>query len=76
MLFGALRVLLKGWVETLYIQPDFHFTYLGFDWVKPLPGDWMYIPFILMVLGSLGILLGFFYRYSASLFFLCFIISK
>lgn len=72
MLFGALRVLLKGWVETLYIQPGFHFTYLGFDWVKPLPGDLMYIPFILMVLGSLGILLGFFYRYSASLFFLCF----
>lgn len=72
MLFGALRVLSKGWVETLYIQPDFHFTYLGFDWVHPLPGNWMYLPFILMIFGSLGMILGLFYRASASLFFLCF----
>ena len=38
MLFGALRFIWKGWVSELYIDPQFHFTYLGFEWVKPLPG--------------------------------------
>lgn len=72
MLFGSLRFISKGWVSELYIDPQFHFTYLGFEWVKPLPGNWMYLPFIGMVFASLGILLGFFYRFSALLFFVLF----
>lgn len=72
MLFGISRFLLKGWVYTLYIQPKYFFPYLGFEWIYPLPGNWMYLPFFLMLIGALGILLGFFYRYMASLFFLCF----
>ena len=72
MLFGALRFIWKGWVSELYIDPQFHFTYLGFEWVKPLPGNWMYLPFIGMVFAALGILLGAFYRLSALLFFLLF----
>jgi hypothetical protein len=72
MLFGVLRFISKGWVYDLYIQPDFHFTYLGFDWIRPLPNDWMYLPFILMVLGATGILLGLFYRWSAFVYFVCF----
>ena len=72
MLFGSLRFISKGWVSELYIDPEFHFTYLGFDWIKPLPGAWMYLPFIGMVFASLGILTGAFYRFSAALFFLLF----
>ncbi len=72
MLFGILRFMLKGWVNELYIEPDFHFTYLGFSWVQPLVGSWMYLPFILMVIASLGIILGMRYRLSAILFFVCF----
>lgn len=72
MLFGALRFLSKGWVYELYIRPEFYFSYLGFEWVKPLPGNWMYLPFILMSAAALGILLGFRYRISAILFFLSF----
>lgn len=72
MLFGTIRFLLMGWVESMYIQPDFFFPYLGFEWVKPLPGNWMYLPFVLMLISSIGIMLGFFYRISASIFFLAF----
>lgn len=72
MLFSTCRFLFKGWVHDLYIAPDFHFTYLGFEWVAPLPGNWMYLPFVLMIIGSIGILLGAFYRFSALLFFLSF----
>lgn len=72
MLFGSIRFLLKGWVYEMYIAPEFHFTYLGFDWVQPLPGNWMYLPFLLMVVASSCIVLGWHYRFSALLFFLCF----
>jgi hypothetical protein len=72
MLFGILRFISKGWVEQLYIAPDFYFGYLGFEWVTPLPGNWMYAPFVVMVISALFIILGFRYHLSAFLFFLCF----
>lgn len=72
MLFGTARFLFYGWVQDLYITPKFYFTYYGFDWVHPLNGNWMYLPFILMIIASVGIIFGALYRFSASLFFLCF----
>jgi hypothetical protein len=70
--FGTLRFLLKGWVSELYIQPKLYFGFYGFEWVKPLEGNWMYLPFILMLIGALGILLGWFYKTSATVFFVAF----
>ncbi len=72
MLFGVLRFISKGWVYQLYIEPQYFFGYLGFEWVKPLEGNLMYVPFILMVIAAMGILLGAFYRISAFVFFICF----
>lgn len=71
-LFSTVRFLSNGWVKQLYIDPPFHFSYLGFDWVHPLPGNWMYVPFFLMAVASLGIIFGAFYRLSAALFFVAF----
>ena len=72
MLFGVLRFLSKGWVKQLYIDPEYHFGYLGFEWVKPLEGNLMYIPFIVMAIASLFIIFGLFYRFAAFTFFICF----
>lgn len=72
LLLGSLRFVSKGWVKTLYIDPPHHFTYYGFEWVRDLPGDWMYLPFIACIIASVGILIGFFYRWSALLFFVSF----
>jgi len=72
MLLGTLRFLAKGWVNDLYIQPQTYFGYLGFEWVKPLTGTWMYLPFILVIISSLGVILGYLYKYSAPLLFLSF----
>jgi hypothetical protein len=72
MLLGTLRFLAKGWVNDLYIQPQTFFGYLGFEWVKPLQGNWMYLPFILVIISSLGVILGYLYKYSAPLLFLSF----
>jgi hypothetical protein len=72
MLFGTTRFVWKGWVSDLYIEPDFYFTYLGFEWVKPLPGEWMYLPFLLIIAASTGMILGLRYRISAIVLFVCF----
>jgi hypothetical protein len=72
MFLSTLRFIWMGWIDTLYINPAFHFTYLGFDWLKPLPGIGMYWVFGILLLLSLFILLGFAYRLSISLFFILF----
>ncbi|MDG1334303.1 MAG: HTTM domain-containing protein [Crocinitomicaceae bacterium] len=72
MLFGISRFLINGWVEQLYIEPTHYFTYLGFDWVRPLDGNLMYAPFILMIIASISIMLGMFYRWGTVIFFICF----
>jgi hypothetical protein len=72
MLFSTIRYLYLGWVDAQLVDPLIHFSYYGFDWVKPLPGAAMHIVFYTMILSSLGICLGLFYRYSTVLFFLCF----
>ncbi len=72
VLFSTIRFIANGWVNQLYIEPQFFFPYYGFEWVKPLPGNWMYLPFVFMIIGALGILLGAFYRFSSTLFFLAF----
>lgn len=71
MFLGILRFWLNGWIEKLYIEPRFHFHYLGFEWVQ-VPGLWTYGLFAISALSALGILLGYRYRLSASLFFLSF----
>ena len=74
VLFGLLmsvsmaRFLAKGWVETLYQQPTFFFTYPGFAWVQPWPGWGMHAHVILLALLGLLIACGWYYRVSAVLF--------
>lgn len=70
--YSTLRFILKGWVQDLYITPQYYFTYYGFNWVKPLGEVGMYSIFILMLLSAIGIVLGFRYKISAFLFFILF----
>ena len=78
ILFGALllistsRFMLKGWVYDMYIQPSFYFGYYGFEWVKPLNGNLMYLPFVTLLVGAIGIMLGAFYRFTSFLAFISF----
>lgn len=39
-----------------------------FNFLQPLPMDWMYLVYVVMFLGSLGIMLGCFYRLSCLMF--------
>ena len=72
MLWEVWRYFNYGWISRYYIEPGFHFTYFGFDWVKPWPGDGMYYHFFALGLLAACIMAGFLYRLSATLFFLGF----
>ncbi len=61
-----------GWVDTQLVDPILHFSYFGFDWIQPLPRIGMYAVFGLLILSSLGILLGYYYRISTVLYFVAF----
>lgn len=63
--FGAIAT---GWVKKNLVDPKFTFSFIGFEWLQPLPGNGMY--FYFAVMGILGILItiGYKYRYSALAF--------
>lgn len=66
---GAARYLGYGWVTELYVTPEYHFTYWGFDWVKPWPGIGMHVHYALMGVLGLCVAAGLFYRASIALVF-------
>jgi hypothetical protein len=72
MLWEVLRYFSNGWIERYYITPTFHFTYPFFDFIKPWPGNGMYIHFAIMGVLALLIASGLFYRLASFLFFLAF----
>ena len=71
MLFGFLMVLesfgaiATGWVKKTLIEPQFTFSFFGFEWLQPLPGNGMYFYFGLMGIVSLMVMLG--YRYKINI---------
>ena len=68
MLWEVVRYAGYGWIGAYYIDPPLHFTYPGFSWVRPLPGDGMYVFFAVMALLAAAVALGFAYRLSSILF--------
>jgi len=78
IIFGLLamvlstRMLLLGWVDKFYIQPQFAFRLWGCQNLPELPAVGLYGCFVLMILAGLGIALGYKYRLSAGIFFCCF----
>ncbi len=72
MLWEVFRYFDHDWIYDYWIEPTFHFTYYGFDWIRPLPGDAMYLHFIVMGILSVCIIIGFKYRIATILFFFAF----
>lgn len=74
ILFGAMMVyhvastLKSGWIDYLYVRPVMHFTYPGFGWVQPWPGQGMYWHFYVMAAAAAGITFGACYRLCAFVF--------
>jgi len=71
MVWSLLRFWYNGWIESLYLEPSFHFSYYGFEWVKPI-GNWTYLLFVICGITALFVTLGYKYRLSIVVFFLSF----
>ncbi|WP_420553782.1 HTTM domain-containing protein [Tenacibaculum aiptasiae] len=71
MLGSIIRFWYHGWIESLYINPKFHFTYYGFEWVKTL-GSYTYLLFAICAISALLIAIGYKYRIAIVIFFLSF----
>jgi hypothetical protein len=72
MLLSIIRFWALGWIDKLYIQPAFFFSYYGFEWIKPL-GSFTYLIFFVCGLSALFVALGFKYRLAIVTFFLSFL---
>lgn len=71
LLISIVRFSLNGWIKKLYIEPNFFFSYYGFEWVQP-PGDWTYFIFAICGLSTIFISIGYKYRLAIITFFLSF----
>lgn len=60
--FGAIAT---GWVREVLVEPDFTFSFIGFEWLQPLPGDGMYYYFALMGVFGIMLMIGYKYRMAA-----------
>ncbi len=64
-----------GWVKRTFVDPDFTFTFMGFEWTQPLLGEGMYVYYFIMGVFGIGIMLGYKYVWSALGFFLMWSLS-
>ena len=71
MSISIVRFWLKGWIEELYINPTFHFSYSFFEWVKPF-GEYTYLLFLICFISALLVCVGLKYRLSIIVFFISF----
>jgi len=71
MLISIIRFAANGWIHKLYIEPDFFFSYYGFEWVQPI-GEWTYLICIICGLSAIFVSIGYKYRVAIVVFFLSF----
>lgn len=71
MALSIVRFWWNGWIEKLYLEPTYFFSYRYFEWVNPL-GDWTYLLFGVAFLSALLMMAGWKYRIASVAFFLSF----
>lgn len=71
MLVSIIRFAANGWIQKLYIEPEFFFSYYGFEWVQPL-GGFTYLIFLICGVSAIFVSLGLKYRLAIITFFLSF----
>src|SRR5690606_22225589 len=57
-----------GWIRRTLIEPQQTFSFIGFEWLQPLPGNGMYFYYAVMGLCGLLVMVGYKYRWNMLLF--------
>ena len=60
----SIGAIFTGWLKRTLIDPSFTFSFIGFEWLQPLPGNGMYYYYIIMGVFALFIMVGYKYRLS------------
>jgi len=55
----------QGLIHDRYLAPELRFSYLGFEWVEPWPGDGIYVHVLLIAIAAVCVTVGLFHRISA-----------
>jgi hypothetical protein len=55
-------------IKLFYIDPPTYFPFFGFDFIRPLPGDGMYLLFGALAISAVLITVGLFYRVAMVVF--------
>jgi hypothetical protein len=71
MALSIVRFWANGWIEKLYLEPTYFFSFRYFEWVKPL-GQWTYGLFLVAFVSAIFVMIGWKYRLAIVLFFLSF----
>ena len=78
IVFGAIgvlsmvRILLNGWVRTLYAGPAHHFTYPSLGWVRPPSVGGMYVLVCVVGVAAACIAIGWRFRVAMAVFWIGF----
>ena len=64
----SVGAIFTGWIKRTLVEPEFTFSFIGLEWLQPLPGDWMYVYYCIMGCFGLLIMLGYKYRMSMIVF--------
>lgn len=78
IIFGAIgvwevgRYFHHGWISAYWEDPTFHFNYVGFGWVEPLPAPGMQILWAVLGIAAFAIAIGAYYRVATVVFALGF----
>lgn len=68
VLYEVARYFRHDWVHRYWEEPAFHFHYVGWGWVHPLPAPGMVLLWAVLGVAALGIALGAFYRIASAVF--------
>ena len=68
MLWEVWRYFTFGWIDFYWVEPRFHFTYSGFEWIRPWPGVGMDLHWLALGILAACIMFGAKYRISTVLF--------
>ena len=60
----SIGAIFTGWVKHTLIDPEFTFTFIGLEWLQPLPGNWMYLYYIIMGIFGFCVMIGYKYRFN------------
>ena len=60
----AIGAMALGWVQETFVEPEFTFNFIGFEFLQAFVGPQMYVIYVLMAIVSIMVMIGYRYRFA------------